>query len=173
MLAKNVEKALNNQIEAEMASSQYYLAMASWAETQGFEGVSNFLYRQSDEEREHMLKLVKYVNERGGSALVPALAEQPNSFESINDVFSRLLEHEIGISAKINELIAICLNERDYTTQNFLQWYVAEQIEEEALARTIMDKLKLIGADKGGLYLFDRDISSIVVTSAAAATPMA
>lgn len=172
MLAKNVEKALNDQIEAEMASSQYYLAMASWAETQGFEGVSNFLYRQSDEEREHMLKLVKYVNERGGAALVPALSEQPSSFESINDVFSRLLQHEIGISAKINELIAICLNERDYTTQNFLQWYVAEQIEEEALARTIMDKLKLIGADKGGLYLFDRDISSIVVTSAAAVTPI-
>ena len=91
MLSKNVEKALNDQIEAEMASSQYYLAMASWVETQGLEGVSNFLYRQSDEEREHMLKLVKYVNERGGSALVPALTEPPRSFDSINDVFSRLL----------------------------------------------------------------------------------
>lgn len=172
MFTKTVEKALNEQIEAEMASSQYYLAMASWAETKGFNGVSDFLYSQSDEERRHMLKLVKYINERGGQALVPAMRAQPKSFKSLTYVFEQLLAHEIEISRLINELVAICLDERDFTTQNFLQWYVSEQIEEEALARTIMDKLRLIGNDKGGLYLFDRDISSIVVTSAAADNPI-
>ncbi|MBL4652422.1 MAG: ferritin [Flavobacteriales bacterium] len=171
MVSKKVEKALNEQIEAEMASSQYYLSMASWAETKGFNGVADFLYKQSDEERGHMLKLVKYINERGGQALVPALKGQPKSFKSLTFVFEELLKHEISVSKQINELIAICLEERDYTTQNFLQWYVSEQIEEEALARTIMDKMRLIGNDKGGLYLFDRDISTIAVTSAAAANP--
>lgn len=171
MLSKNVEKALNDQIAAEMMSSQYYLSMASWAETKGFNGVADFLYKQSDEERGHMLKLVKYVNERGGQAIVGSVGAQPKSFKSLTFVFEQLLKHEIGVSQQINELIAICLDERDYTTQNFLQWYVSEQIEEEALARTIMDKLRLIGNDKGGLYLFDRDISTIAVTSAAAANP--
>ena len=155
MFTKTVEKALNEQIEAEMASSQYYLAMASWAETKGFNGVADFLYGQSDEERGHMLKLVKYINERGGQALVPAIKAQPKSFKSLTYVFEQLLAHEIEVSLLINELVAICMDERDFTTQNFLQWYVSEQIEEEALARTIMDKLRLIGNDKGGLYLFD------------------
>lgn len=172
MLSKNVEKALNDQITAEMMSSQYYLSMASWAETKGFNGVADFLYKQSDEERGHMLKLVKYVNERGGQAIVGAVGSQPKSFKSLTFVFEQLLNHEIGVSRQINELVAICLDERDYTTQNFLQWYVSEQIEEEALARTIMDKMRLIGNDKGGLYMFDRDISTIAVVSAAAVNPI-
>ena len=163
MVSKKVETALNKQIEFEAASSQYYLAMASWAETEGLTGVAEFLYAQSDEERMHMLKLVKYVNERGGHALVPALKQQPQKFKSIQYVFEEVLEHEVFVSTEINGLVEICLKEKDYTTHNFLQWYVAEQIEEEALARKILDKLKLIGDDKGGMYLFDRDLPSISV----------
>lgn len=170
MLTPKVEKILNEQLKLEAASSQTYLAMASWAETQGLGGIADFMYVHSDEERTHMLKLMKYINERGGHGVVPALDEPEQSYGSINDVFKSLLDHEVMVSQSINECVAVCLDEKDYTTHNFLQWYVAEQIEEEALARTIMDKLRLIGDDKGGLYLFDRDISSLTVTSAAANT---
>lgn len=163
MVSGKVEAALNKQIEFEAVSSQYYLAMASWADTQGLSGVSQFLYAQSDEERMHMLKLIKYVNERGGQALIPAMKQQPQKFKSINFVFEEVLKHEVMVSNEINGLVEICLKEKDYTTHNFLQWYVAEQIEEEALARKIIDKLRLIGDDKGGMYLFDRDLPSISV----------
>ena len=167
MINKKIEAALNKQIEAEANSSNLYLAMASWAEAQGYEGVSNFFYDQSDEERQHMIKLVKYVNERGGRAHICATTEPPKIFDCLTHVFQDFLDHEVEITRLINELVHTCLEQKDYTTQNFLQWYVAEQIEEEAVARTILDKLKLIGTDKGGLYLFDRDINQITVTSAA------
>ncbi|MCP4460166.1 MAG: ferritin, partial [Cytophagales bacterium] len=141
MLNQTVEQALNNQIKLEAESSQLYLAMASWAETEGLNGTSAFLYQHSDEERMHTLKLVKFVNERGGHAIVPALAQPPVSFDSIQTIFKTLLEHEISVTESINNVVDVCLNEKDYTTQNFMQWYVSEQIEEEGLARTIMDKL--------------------------------
>ncbi len=158
MLTKKVENCLNKQIALEANASQFYLAMASWAETKGLEGVANFFYRHSDEERAHMLKLIKYVNERGGHAIVPELKKPPKVFDCLSHVFQDLLDHEIMVSQEINTVVDICLKDKDYTTHNFMQWYVAEQIEEEALARHILDKLKLIGDDKGGLYLFDRDI---------------
>jgi ferritin len=166
MLSKRIEELLNKQIEQEAESSQYYLAMASYAETKGYNGVADFMYRHSDEERAHMMKLVRFVNERGGHAIVPALSQPPKEFAGITEMFQNLLDHEVAITNKINELVAVTLEERDYTTHNFLQWYVSEQIEEEALARTVMDKLNLIGNDKGGLYMFDRDIAGFSVTSA-------
>ncbi|UCE94211.1 MAG: ferritin [Flavobacteriaceae bacterium] len=162
MVSDIIEKALNHQIRIEAESSQIYLAMASWAEVQGFEGVASFMYAHSDEERMHMLKLVKFVNERGGHAEVSDLAKPPVSFGSFKEMFQKLFDHEVMVSQKINELVDITLKEKDYATHNFLQWYVAEQIEEEALARTILDKINLIGDDKGGLYLFDNDVKLLV-----------
>lgn len=170
MLSKKIESGLNAQVASEAGSSQYYLAMASWAETQGFNGVAQFLYKHSDEERTHMLKLVRYINERGGHAIVPELEAPPVKFASLKVVFENLFNHEVKVSGEINQLVEICLKEKDYTTHNFLQWYVAEQIEEEALARLIMDKMKLIGDDKGGLYMFDRDITSLAVSASGGVT---
>ena len=155
-----VEKALNGQVEKEASSSQFYLSMASWAENQGLNGTAKFLYTHSDEERFHMLKLVKFINERGGTAIIPSLKTPQKSFKNIENVFQLLLEHELAVTESINQLVDVCLQEKDYTTHNFIQWYVSEQLEEEALARTIMDKIKLIGNDKGGLYLFDRDLEN-------------
>lgn len=159
MLSKAVQDALNKQVAMEAASSQAYLAMASWAEIQpGLDGVTNFFYTQSDEERMHMLKLIRYINERGGFAMVPAL-EQPNiTFQSLKRVFEEFLKAEIMVSNSINDLVGLCLELRDFSTHNFLQWYVQEQLEEEALARTLNDKLELVGDDKSGIYLFDKDI---------------
>jgi len=158
MLSKKVEAALNEQIKIEAESSQVYLSMASWAENQGFEGVASFMYAHSDEERMHMLKLFKFVNERGGHAKVSSLDAPPSSFGSFKEMFQTLFDHEVMVSNRINNLIDITLTEKDYATNNFLQWYVSEQIEEEALARNILDKINLIGDDKGGLYLFDNDV---------------
>jgi len=164
MLSKKVEKALNDQIRIEAESSQIYLSMASWAETQGLEGISAFMYAHSDEERGHMLKMLKFVNERGGHAIVSELSAPPATFGSFKEMFKTLFNHEVMVSGKINDLVEITLQEKDYATHNFLQWYVSEQIEEEALARTILDKINLIGDDKGGFYLFDNDIKLLTVT---------
>lgn|SRR6218665_3383711 len=165
MLSKNIETALNKQIRIEAESSQVYLSMACWAENQGLEGVAQFMYKQSDEERMHMLKLVKYVNERGGHAIITDLKSPKTTFGTMKEMFEELYQHELFVSNSINELVHVTFDERDYATHNFLQWYVAEQIEEEAQAKTILDKINLIGDDKGGLYLFDRDIQQITVTS--------
>lgn len=166
MLSKKIESALNKQVELEGNSSQYYLAMASWAETQGMDGVAQFLYGHADEERMHMIKLIKFINERGGHGIVPPTTEPPKTFKSVQAAFELVLSHEIKVSNEINKLVETCLKERDYTTHNFLQWYVSEQIEEEALARKVLDKLKLIGGEKGGLYLFDRDLQALAAADA-------
>lgn len=159
MLLKSIQDALNKQIAMEAQSSQAYLAMAVWAEIQpGLDGVTNFFYQQSSEERGHMLKLIRYVNERGGFAVVPALPQPVVTFPSLKHVFQDFLRHEVAVSESINELVGLAFEQRDFATHNFLQWYVSEQIEEEALARTLNDKLELVGDDKGGIYLFDKDI---------------
>lgn len=165
MLSKKIETALNGQIESEAMSSQLYLSMASWAEKQGYSGSAKFLYAHSDEERQHMLKLFRYINERNGHAIVPALKQPPKTFSSLNEVFGQILKHEITVSAEINKLVDICLSEKDYTTNNFLQWYVSEQVEEERLAKHIVDRLNLIGGDKGGLYLFDKELEGLATTT--------
>ena len=162
MLKSKIEKSLNKQVELEASSSQFYLSMASWTESIGLTGTSSFLYHHSEEERIHMLKLIKFINERGGVAVIPALIKPPTTFESLQSVFESLLEHEINVTDSINNVVDLCLAEKDYTTHNFMQWYVSEQLEEEALARNILDKLKMIGNDKGGLYMFDRDLEQMV-----------
>ena len=165
MLSKSIEKALNEQIRVEAESSQIYLAMACWAEIKGLEGIASFMFAQSDEERDHMLKLVKFINERGGHAHISQLNAPNVTFKSFKDMFQMLFEHEVFVSETINNLVDISLQEKDYATHNFLQWYVAEQIEEEAMARSILDKINLIGDDKGGFYLFDRDIKQLTINS--------
>jgi ferritin len=167
MLSKSIEISLNNQIRIEAESSQTYLSMASWAETHGLEGISGFMYTQSDEERAHMLKLIKFVNERGGHAQITDLKAPKTTYGTFQEMFEELYKHEIFVSDSINSLVHIALTEKDYATHNFLQWYVAEQIEEEAQAKLILDKINLIGDDKGGLYLFDRDIQQLSVNSSA------
>lgn len=159
MLSKTMQEALNNQVRLEASSSQAYLAMASWAEIQpGLDGVAEYFFLQSEEERVHMLKLMRFVNERGGFAVVPVLQQPIITFKSLKNMFEDFLNGEIAVSNSINELVDLALKEKDYATHNFLQWYVSEQIEEEKSARILNEKLELIGEDKSGLYLFDRDI---------------
>jgi ferritin len=161
MISQNLSKLLNQQIGMESQASNIYLAMASWAEVKGYDGISKFFYMHSDEERQHMLKLFHYINERGGHAVVPPIEAVSLNYPSVQAIFESLLEHEVKVSAEINKLVDASLTEKDYTTHNFLQWYVSEQMEEERLARTMLDKLKLIGTDTGGLYLFDRECGEL------------
>ncbi len=159
MLNKKVEQILNVQVEKEGYSSNLYLAMASWAETMGYEGISNWMHAQAEEEREHMLKLIGYINERGGKAVIPAFDQPPGEYKSVKAMFEQVLEHEQYVSKLINDIVEVCEQEKDYTTNNWIQWFVTEQIEEEASANNILDKLNMLG--DGPLYMFDRDIMNM------------
>ena len=156
MLNKKIEDICNRQVEREGFSSSLYLAMASWAETNGLSGVAGWMYNQSDEERIHMLKFIKYINERGGKAVMPALKKPNGDYKNVEDIFKEVLKHEEFITASINEMVALTLELKDFNTQNFLQWFVMEQVEEEASVRIVLDKLRLVG--KNNMYEFDRDI---------------
>ncbi len=157
----SIQQLLNNQIKYEASASMQYLAMASWADTNGYNGIAEFFYNQSEEERLHMTKLVKFVNERGGVVVIPELEKPESNFKSLNDLFEIFLKSEIFVTQQINKIIFECLEKKDYNVHNFMQWYVTEQLEEEATARTLLDKLNIIGDDKSGHYLFDRDINTI------------
>ncbi len=159
MLSSKVEELLNAQIEKETYSSHLYLAMASWSENNGYEGISQWLYAQADEERHHTIRFIRYVNERGGKAIISEIKKPPDSYPGIKEVFDDVMNHEQFISASINDIVALCINEHDYTTHTWLQWFVAEQIEEEASVQAITDKLKLVG--EHNMYMFDRDIMSM------------
>ncbi len=156
MLNKKVEEVLVSQIEKEAYSSNLYLSMAVWAETNGFEGTSKWFYAQANEERMHMLKIIKYVNERGGKSVIPSVEQPPSEFTSMKEVFEMTLEHEQYISSLINDIIGVCVEEKDFTTQTWMQWFVNEQIEEEASVASINDKLRILGDHS--LYMFDQDI---------------
>lgn len=156
-----IQDLLNDQIKYEASASMQYLAMASWADHAGFSGVADFFYAQSEEEKAHMTKLVKFVNERGGKVNIPALEKPQDDFKSLNALFEYFLKSEMFVTEQINHVIYECLQHKDYNVHNFMQWYVTEQLEEESIARSLLDKLNIIGDDKTGHYLFDRDINTI------------
>ncbi|HOZ30152.1 MAG TPA: ferritin [Bacteroidales bacterium] len=159
MLKSKVEKILNEQIEKEGFSSILYLSMASWAENKGMAGVAKWLYAQAEEEKMHMLKFVAYINERGGRAIMPGFEKPKSEWKDLNVLFDEVLKHEKYISASIDKILETAIKENDYATQNWIQWFVTEQVEEESAAQEIIDKLNLIG--KNNVYLFDRDIMSL------------
>lgn len=167
MLNKKVEKAINEQIKKEEFSSRLYLSMAIWCEVNGFPGAASFLYRQSDEERMHQLKFVHYTNDRGGSAALMSLEEPEAEFNSLLEVFQKVMKHEQFITESINELYGITLEEKDYTTGNFLQWYINEQIEEESTMSTILDKISLVGNDKSGMFHIDKELEAMTAAAPA------
>lgn len=162
---KQIEKLLNGQVKFEADASMQYLAMASWADENGYNGIADFFYKQSEEERLHMTKLVKFINERSGKVVIPQLDKPRNDYSSINELFEAFLKSEMFVTQQVNHIIHKCLEYKDYNVHNFMQWYVTEQLEEEATARTLLDKLNIIGSDKSGHYLFDRDINQITAAT--------
>lgn len=161
LISEKIEKALIAQMTQEANAAQFYLALGSWADANGYEGVAKFLYTHMQEEREHMKKLVDYINQRGGYTKVQALKAPDADPKNLHTLFEWVLKQEMENSKKINAIVDTCLKDKDYATFSFLQWFVKEQIEEEALASKLLDSMKLIGQDKGnkgGLYELDRDI---------------
>ena len=161
MLSKKIETALNEQMSKEAYASNSYLAMASWCDQEGLRGCAAFMYDQSAEEREHMMKLVRYVTDSGGHARISAVKEPVNDYKSIEDVFKLALEHEIEVTQSINKLVEVSLSVKDYTSFNFLQWFVSEQHEEERLFTSILNLIKITGTDDKGVFFIDREISQL------------
>ena len=161
MLSETMTAALNKQISLEGYASFLYLSMASWCDKEGLEGCAQFMHRQSAEEREHMLKLFHYMSEVDAHALTPAIAQAPHDFSSVQDMFAQVYAHEQKVTAAINDLLAIAHSENDHSTHAFLQWYVNEQREEEALMRSILDKIKIIGDGPQSLYFIDKEIDKV------------
>ncbi|RME97764.1 MAG: ferritin [Bacteroidetes bacterium] len=168
MISDNMAQALNRQIALEAYASFLYLSMASWCDREGLEGCAKFMHRQSEEERDHMLKIFKYMSEVDAHALSPGVKQPPHEFGTIQDMFQQVYAHEQKVTASINELVALALQENDHSTGLFLQWFVDEQREEEALMRTILDKLKLIGTGPQSLYFIDAEIEKINAAELAA-----
>jgi ferritin len=168
-ITTETEELLNKQIVMEGKSSAAYLSMASWCETKGYEISAAFLYKHSDEERMHMLKLFRYVNTAGGHAKQPEINKLKHSFKNLREVFENVLEHELEVTKSINNIVDHCFKIKDFATFNFLQWYVMEQREEETLARRAVEVFDLIGEEGVGLWMIDQEIGKLEAYAAQAA----
>lgn len=160
-ITPEVEDLLNKQIVMEGKSSAAYLSMASWCDTQGFEVSATFLYKHSEEERLHMLKLFRYINAAGGHALQPEVSGIQHSFKTLREVFESVLHHELEVTKSINNIVDQCFQIKDFATFNFLQWYVMEQREEETLARRAVEIFDIIGEEGVGLWMIDQEIGKL------------
>ena len=161
MLSQTMINKLNEQINLEFYSSNLYLQMASWCESKGLEGCSAFLREHAREEMQHMQKLFDYVNETGAMAVLGAIEAPPYDFSSVRQVFELTLKHECEVTQSINTLAHTAFSEQDYSSFNFLQWYVSEQHEEEKLFKSILDKIDMIGDDSSALYYIDREVAKL------------
>lgn len=160
-LSEEIEKIINDQIKQEAKASATYLAMASWCDQHGFVHSADFFYKQSGEERGHMLKFFKYVNDVGGRAISPEIADIQNNFNSLRAVFEQALEQEIANTQSISRIVDHCYKAKDYTTVSFLQWFLQEQVEEEFIARRALELFDVIGEEGVGIYMIDKKIPDI------------
>jgi len=161
-----VEKALNEQINAEFYSAYLYLSMSSWFDSIGLRGFATWERVQAMEERDHALKIFDYVLARGGRAIMQPIAAPPTEWMDPKDAFETQMAHEIKVTGLINNLVNLSMDEKDHATVNFLQWFVNEQVEEEENARTILEQLKMISQEKGAglLYMLDKELGTRVYT---------
>ncbi len=161
MLSNAMTDRLNKQISLEQYSSNLYLQMSAWCDHQGYTGSAAFLKEHAAEELTHMHKLFDYVSETGALAVLGALKAPPAKYKSLAEVFKITYEHELGITKSINALVASALAEQDFSTFQFLQWYVSEQHEEERLFKSILDKIEIIGVEGKGIYFVDKEIRKL------------
>jgi ferritin len=170
MLSATLIERLNAQITLEFFSSNLYLQMSAWCDHKGFPGAAAFLAQHASEEYQHGRKLFAYVVETGGLAKTGAVDAPKAEYTGLLEIFDMTLAHEVAITGKINALVKAALDEGDFSTFNFLQWYVAEQHQEEMTFRHILDRIRIIGADGKGLYWIDKEIGKLSKKDAASAT---
>lgn len=168
MLSKRLNDEFNKQIMYEFYSAQLYLAMAAWAEANDFPGLSNFMVVQGEEERFHAMKFFRYIAEAGGDIEIFGLDQPEFQAESIMDIFASSYKHEQFVTSRIYTLMDIAQEEKDYAAISFLNWFVDEQMEEEASFDALIKKVKLIGENGNGLYQLDKELASRVFTPPAA-----
>lgn len=162
-LSQNLQAALNTQMTIEAFASQIYLSYASWAASEGYEGIANFLFRHAQEERNHMMKILEYILERGAKVKVEAIPAPAAVPTSVQNCFEKIFEQEIENTKGIYKLVKMSLDEEDWATWHFMQWFVKEQTEEETLALNLLDKIKIAGGAKASgdaLYALDRDLEN-------------
>ena len=159
MLTTDMISRLNDQLNLEFYSANLYLQMSAWCADKGFEGAASFLKKHSREEMEHMQRLFDYLSDTGALPVLGSIDAPPVTFKSLSDVFAQTYEHEQLITGKINELAHAAMTTHDYSTFNFLQWYVAEQHEEEKIFKTVLDKLGMLENSSNGAFLLDKDLA--------------
>ena len=162
MLSKKMEKVLNEQINAEYHSSYIYLSMSAYFQKVGLSGFANWMRVQSKEELTHVDKFFDYIIERGGEVKLTPIAEVDVDFDGVVDVYEKTLAHEQYISGRINDLMDVAIEERDHASRSMLQWFVDEQVEEEANVKAILDNLRLINGQGNGLFMMDREMQTRV-----------
>jgi ferritin len=162
-LSETLRKGLNAQMTLEGHASQIYLSYASWADNEGYEGIANFLFRHAQEERNHMMKFLEYILERGAKVKIEAIAAPGPEPTGVQNCFEKVLEQEIHNTKEIYKLVKMSFDEGDWITWNFMQWFVKEQNEEETLALNLLDKIKIAGGEKASsqaLYSLDKDLKT-------------
>ena len=164
MLNKKLEKELNKQLNAELDAAYLYLSMSAYLASNKLPGFSNWMKIQFEEEQFHALKLYDYIIDRGGNVTLTAINTPKNKWKDIVDVYTDVLAHEEKITSFINNLVDIAIQEKDHATVNMLQWYVAEQVEEEAGVSEIIDQLNLMGDKGSGIFMLDREMKQRTFT---------
>lgn len=162
-----MKKALNDQVALEAAASNSYLAMASWCDVTGHEGASAYFYAQSAEERDHMLKLIHYLNDMGSPAVIPAIKLPKNSYKSLEVMIKSALTSEQQVTKAVNRMVEIAQKDKDHTTYAFLEWFVNEQAHEETKFEVILQKFDVIGRDKLAINEIDKALAAQAATPAA------
>ena len=160
MLSKKMQKALNDQINEELGSAYLYFSMSSWFKAQNLLGFSSWLVFQAQEETKHALKIYEYLQDKNADVALLALAAPRKSWKSAQEAFDDTLKHEQHITSRFNDLVSLAQSEKDHATNVFLNWFVSEQVEEEASAQAVVDKLKMVAAHPGGVYLVDREMAA-------------
>ncbi|SDK43315.1 ferritin [Maridesulfovibrio ferrireducens] len=169
MSNKVLEKALNEHLNAEMYSAYLYLSMSAYFSDTGLSGFANWMRVQAKEEQFHAMKFYDYINERGGKVLLTAIEAPQQDWASPLEAVQAVLEHEKKVTALINGLVDLAIDERDHATNIFLQWFVTEQVEEEDNVNEILNKLKLAGTQGNGMFMLDKDLAARVFTPPTAA----
>jgi len=158
MLSKKLEDAINEQIKNELYSAYLYLAMAAHCEHKNFKGFANWLKIQAKEEVAHAMRLYDFVNDRGGKVVLSAIDQPPAEYQSLTEIFEKVLNHEKGVTTKINHLYELAKEENDYPLQVHLQWFIDEQVEEEKNPAEILAMLQLIGESGSGIMMLDHEL---------------
>lgn len=162
MISKTVTEALNRQLNWEFYSAYLYLSMAAYSTSVGLAGFANWFYVQVKEELVHAEKFYGYLNQQGGRVVLKDIEGPPKDFASAADLFKKTLEHEKKVTERIGELVNLARKEKDHATQTFLEWFVTEQVEEEASATEILQKLNIVGKDGSGLITIDSQLATRV-----------